>query len=128
MRRLLLDTHVLLWWIAGDAALGRLAREAIDDPRSQVYVSPISLWEVAIKRARTPLKAPDDMAVAVDEAGFVQLPVTFGHAEQTAMLPSIHRDPFDRMLIAQAQVEGLVLVTSDHKIQRYDVETLVASR
>lgn len=128
MRRLLLDTHVLLWWIAGDAALGRLAREAIDDPRSQVYVSPISLWEVAIKRARTPLKAPDDMAVAVDEAGFAQLPVTFDHAEQTAMLPSIHRDPFDRMLIAQAQVEGLVLVTSDHKIQRYDVDTLAASQ
>ncbi len=128
MPNLLLDTHVLLWWIDGDAALGPLAREAIDDRQSRVYVSPISLWEVAIKRARTPLKAPEDMAAAVDEAGFVQLPVTFVHAEQTAMLPSIHRDPFDRMLIAQAQVEGLLLVTADRKIHRYNVETLAADR
>lgn len=126
MRRLLLDTHVLLWWLADEKALGEKARSAISDANNDVYVSAVSLWEIAIKRALGKLEAPSGIAGMVEEEQFTGLPVSLHHAEQVGNLPAIHRDPFDRMLIAQAQSEGLVVVTADAQIPEYGVKCLSA--
>ena len=124
MARLLLDTHVLLWWLGDDHRLGEQARLAIADPANEAVVSAVSGWEIAIKRGLGKLKAPPDLEVHVKAQGFTLLPMTFGHAEQVASLPPLHRDPFDRMLVAQAKAEGLVLVTQDARIKSYDVAVL----
>ncbi|MGB5672362.1 MAG: type II toxin-antitoxin system VapC family toxin [Sedimenticolaceae bacterium] len=126
MQRLLLDTHAFLWWLADAPELGNSARKAIADERNEVFVSAATGWEVAIKRAAGKLQAPDNLDAMVEESGFSHLPVTFFHGEQAGALPMHHRDPFDRMLVAQAQAEGLVIVTRDLYIQRYGVRTLAA--
>jgi len=123
----LLDTHALLWWFFDDPRLSSAAREVIGDPASVVFVSAVSVWEIAIKRAMGKLEAPDDVPERIDDAGFERLPVGFDHAEQVGTLPLHHGDPFDRLLIAQALVEGATLVTSDRRIQAYDVPRLAAS-
>ncbi len=124
MRRLLLDTHALLWVLDDHDALGESARSAIVDPRNDVFVSAISMWEISIKRSLGKLKAPEDLLSTVEAAGFQELPVTFVHADHAGGLPPHHRDPFDRMLVAQAQVEGLTIVTHDSVIAKYGVRTL----
>ena len=126
MQRLLLDTHAFLWWLADTPELGNSARKAIADERNEVFVSAATGWEVAIKRAAGKLQAPDNLDAMVEESGFSHLPVTFFHGEQAGALPMHHRDPFDRMLVAQAQAEGLVIVTKDPNIPRYGVRTLTA--
>ena len=126
MQRLLLDTHAFLWWLADAPQLGELARKAIGDERNDVFVSAATGWELAIKRAAGKLQAPDNLDVMVEDSGFSHLPITFFHGEQAGALPMHHRDPFDRMLIAQAQAEGLVIVTKDPYIPRYGVRTLAA--
>ncbi len=126
MGRFLLDTHALLWWLTDDPRLGAAARKAIANPQNEVYVSSASGWEVAIKSALGKLRAPHDLQSLVGAQGFTSLSITFDHAEQAGALPPIHRDPFDRMLIAQAQAENLALITSDEQIRRYDVRTLAA--
>lgn len=124
--RLLLDTHVFLWWVSDWKRIDASAREAIADPSHQVFVSAVSGWEIAIKKAKGRLTAPDGLAVVVEERGLEHLPLTFEHAERTATLPPHHRDPFDRMIVAQAQAAGLVLVTRDARIPLYDVPTMRA--
>jgi PIN domain nuclease of toxin-antitoxin system len=126
MKRMLLDTHVLLWWLADDDALGSKARKAIADANNEVYVSAVSIWEIAIKKTLGKLQAPDGIVAVIEDEPFLGLPVSLHHAEQVENLPDIHRDPFDRMLIAQAQSEGLVIVTSDEQIPRYGVKCLFA--
>ena len=126
MKRLLLDTHVFLWWLAGDAALGLKAKAAIGDGRNDIFVSAASVWEIAIKRALGKLEAPEDMEKIVEDEEFVRLPVSLFHAEAAGRLPPLHNDPFDRMLIAQAQAEGLVFLTADAEISRYGVLTMDA--
>jgi len=126
LKRLLLDTHVLLWWLSDDPQLGQATRQAISDPRNQVFISAASAWEISIKKSLGKLSAPDDMDSIVDDEGFEPLPISFFHGEQAGMLPGHHKDPFDRMLIAQAQSEGLVLVTSDEKIANYGIKTMDA--
>ena len=128
MKRLLLDTHVLLWWLSNNDHLGPIARRVIGDSRNQVYVSAASAWEVSIKKALGKLTAPDDIDAIVEARGFEKLPISIFHGDQAGALPDIHKDPFDRMLIAQAQSEGLVLVTSDEKISRYGVRTMEAGK
>lgn len=120
---LLLDTHVLLWWLA-DAELDDDARAAIADPDHLVVVSAASIWEIAIKRQLGTLDAPDDAPDAVATSGFDALDITLAHAQAAGALPMHHRDPFDRMLVAQARLEGLVVVTRDPVLADYDVETL----
>ena len=122
--KLLLDTHVLLWWLADDPALSPVRRSAIADPANVVYVSAASAWEISIKRALGKLVAPEDLTGALSESELEQLPVTVAHAEVVGALPLHHRDPFDRMLIAQAQVEGRAVVTGDPVFGRYDVAIL----
>ena len=126
MARLLLDTHVVLWALAEPAKLTRPARTALEEAENEVFVSVVSGWEIAIKRALGKLEAPDDLEAAIRMQGFEPLLVTFHHAAQAGSLPPHHRDPFDRLLIAQAQAEGLVLVTRDPDIPRYGVRTLAA--
>ena len=124
--RLLLDTHAFLWWVSDFRRIAKSARKAIAGPDSEVFVSAVSGWEIAIKKAKGRLSAPDNLASVVEEKRFAHLPLTFDHAERAAALPPHHRDPFDRMLIAQAQAEGLILVTRDSRIPLYDVPTLRA--
>ena len=126
MPRLLLDTHVLLWALEDSQALNADARRSITDTRNEVFVSAASIWEMAIKRSQGKLRTPDNLADTVQEAGFAALPITLAHAEQAGMLPPHHRDPFDRMLVAQALAEGLVLVTDDAHIPKYGVRTMPA--
>jgi len=126
MRRLLLDTHAFLWWLGDDPQLGREARSCIADSVNAVFVSAATGWEIGIKKALGKLQAPDDLDAVVEKEGFIHLPVTFFHGEQAGALPALHRDPFDRMLIAQAQAEGLVIVTRDPQIKAYGIRTLDA--
>jgi PIN domain nuclease of toxin-antitoxin system len=121
---LLLDTHVLIWWDEG-RRLAAEARRAIADADS-VYVSAASAWEVAIKTGLGRLRPTRTVEQAVDESGFLELPVTFRHAERVGKLPPHHRDPFDRLLIAQADVEDLTLVTRDAVFARYGVAVIGA--
>lgn len=126
MERLLLDTHAFLWWLADDPRLGTGARERIAEPANAVYVSAATGWEIGIKKAVGKLRAPDDLDAMVPGEGFTHLPITFFHGEQAGALPPHHRDPFDRMLVAQAQAEGLVVVTRDPQIRAYGIRTLGA--
>jgi len=124
VRRLLLDTHTLLWWLANEPRLGTEAKNIIADTRNTVFVSAATGWEISIKKASGKLEAPDDLDSLVGMEGFEHLPITFFHGEQAGALPRHHKDPFDRMLIAQAQAEGLVIVTNDKIIPRYGVKVL----
>ena len=126
MQRLLLDTHTFVWSLSDVPRLAEGARSAIADPRNDVFVSAITGWEIAVKRAKGRMTAPDNLSAIIEEKGFTHLPLTFHHAEQAGNLPMHHRDPFDRFLIAQAQAEGLILVTRDRHISRYDVRTMTA--
>jgi PIN domain nuclease of toxin-antitoxin system len=122
--RLLLDTHVILWFDSG-ARLSPAATKAIGEA-AEVYVSAISGWEVAIKSTLGKITTSRSVSTACEEAGIRELPVLLRHAEILAELPLHHRDPFDRMLVAQAQAEGLTLVTRDPAFASYDVATIRA--
>jgi PIN domain nuclease of toxin-antitoxin system len=120
---LLLDTHIVLWAIAGDAALGEDFLDRLrHDP--DICLSPVSLWEIAIKQSTGKLAGPPDLAERVRDMGFRELPVTHVHAIAAGRLPLHHRDPFDRMLVAQAVTEGLTLVSRDASVALYDVDVL----
>jgi PIN domain nuclease of toxin-antitoxin system len=121
---LLLDTHVLIWWDEGRrlSSAGRRAIEAADS----VFVSAASAWEVAIKIGLGRLRPARTVEEAVEESGFLELPITFRHAQRVAGLAAHHRDPFDRLLVAQAEVEGLTLVTRDPVFERYAIERILA--
>ncbi len=125
---LLLDTHAFLWWLDDPQLLSKAAREAIGDGKNAVYVSAAVVWEIAIKKALGKLDAPDDLEAAMATNRFLPLPlpVTIPHALAVRTLPLIHSDPFDRMLIAQAQHEGFRLVSRDSIIARYGVPHLLA--
>ena len=125
--RLLLDTHALLWWFGDDSKLTASAIAAISDPDNFVGVSAASIWEVAIKVKIRRLTVPADFDARVAAAPLEPLPVTHRHAFVAGGLPLHHDDPFDRMLVAQAQREGLTLLTSDVRITRYAVAVLPAS-
>ena len=120
--KLLLDTNILIWATANSSDLPAFARNALQDPRSELYVSVASAWEIAIKVNLGKLIFPvDRLASVLDDTGCVVLPIGLDHAIHAANLPKHHADPFDRLIIAQAQLEGLVLVTSDTVIPRYGV-------
>ena len=121
---LLLDTHVLLWWLADDRRLGAEAREAIGDPGHHVFVSAASIWEIVIKQAVGKLSVPADFTSALAGEPLLSLPITAAHALAVKALPPIHQDPFDRMLVAQCLVEALTLVTADGRLKQYPVDTL----
>jgi len=113
--RLLLDTHAFLWWCANDPRLSTKVTAAVGDGDNEVYFSAVSGWEIAIKSRLGRLDLP--------EAPFGVLPITLRHALSDFQLPAVHPDPFDRLLVSQAQVEGLTLVTNDRAMGKYDVAT-----
>ena len=111
--RLLLDSHVLLWWDADLSKLSKDQREAISNSINQVFVSAVSAWELGIKRSTGKLTLAEPVQILARQLGFVELPITMEHGELAASLPLHYKDPFDRMMVAQAIVEGLTLVTID---------------
>jgi len=121
--RLLLDTHVVLWWLVDDPTLPEEFKAVLDHERD-VYVSAATTWEVAIKQAAGKLKSTDDLPERIRNGGFRELPISFEHTVVAGRLPLLHRDPFDRMLVAQARCEGLTLATRNAQIQRYEVDLL----
>jgi len=123
--RLLLDTHALLWWLDDDARLEKSAVDAIAGAEL-VAVSAASAWEIGLKQAIGTLRGPDDLSAELATNGFTELPVTVAHALAAGALPPHHSDPFDRMLVAQSQLEGLTLVTRDDRLGAYGIAHLRA--
>lgn len=126
IRHLLLDTHAFLWWIDDNERLGHQARALIANAGNIVYVSAASILEIAIKKRIGKLEAPDRLATILEEEGFSPLSIHPHHAELSGSLPMIHKDPFDRLLIAQAQAEGLELVSVDAVFPGYQVRLVNA--
>ncbi len=122
--KLLLDTHAALWWLADDERLGRTAAAHVADASNQVLLSAAVVLEVAIKRALGKLDVPDGFAATLLAAGALALPVAIEHAAAVETLPWHHRDPFDRLLVAQAALEGATLVSADDALRAYDVPVL----
>ena len=126
--RLLLDTHTLLWWLAGDQALSDAAREAIADPDNEVFVSTASAWEIATKyqlgRLSGAALITADIAGAVASQGFTELPISIRDGQAAGGLPAIHKDPFDRMLIAQAVTAGMEIVSNEALFDAYAIPRL----
>jgi len=121
--KLLVDTHVVIWWLADDPTLAEDVKTQLDH-EPEVFLSAATVWEVAIKQAIGKLIEPADLPERIRDSGLRELPITAQHALTAARLPLLHRDPFDRMLIAQARCEDLTLVTRDPQILRYDVPLL----
>lgn len=128
MRNVLIDTHIFLWWLSDDNSLGQLSRQIISDPRNNIYVSGATSWEISIKKKKGLLEAPENIDAIVEDEGFSKLPISLFHGELAGSLEEIHRDPFDRMLIAQTQSEGLELMTIDSIIPKYTVKVIDASK
>jgi PIN domain nuclease of toxin-antitoxin system len=120
--KLLLDTHAALWWPADDARLGERALQLLSDESNPVLLSAAVIWEVAIKRSLGKLQAPPGLAATLVSAGVQPLPITLDHAAATEALPWHHRDPFDRMLVAQALTEGAAIVSQDERLLAYHVQ------
>lgn len=123
--RALLDSHTALWWLSDSSELGQQARHAIEQAEI-VYFSAVSIWELGIKQARGKLTMPQGLAAALRSSGIEPLPISIEHAEFAPSLPPHHRDPFDRMLIAQAHLKSLTLITADRALAPYDVVVLDA--
>ncbi len=123
--RLLLDSRAYLWWLMDDRSLPPAARQAISEPQSIVFVSAATIWELGIKQQLGRLRVEDaDLEAEIGENDFLELPMEARHAQQAAALPPHHPDPFDRMLIAQTQAEGLVCITDDEEFADYGIATL----
>jgi PIN domain nuclease of toxin-antitoxin system len=121
----LLDTHLVLWWMTGEASrISKRALAALGSDGVEPIVSAVTIWEAAIKRRLGKLDAPGDLLSQLERAGVELLPVTARHADHVASLPLHHRDPFDRLLVAQATLEGLPLVSDDESMRRYEIEVV----
>lgn len=119
--KILLDTHAFLWWMENNPTLSKQARKAIEDPSNMVFVSAITVLEIAIKKSIGKLTAPDNLEEELVNNNFEQLPITIAHAQAVGSLPFHHADPFDRVLIAQTQIEGLTLISRDNNIKKYGI-------
>lgn len=126
--RVLLDTHALLWWLAGDKSLSRRARLVIADEDNEIFVSAASAWEVSTNHriGKLPGAGPlvVDFAREVRQQGFSELPITLDHGQVAGALPGVHRDPFDRILVAQAREEKMALVSNDAVFDAFGVERI----
>ncbi|MEO7005737.1 MAG: type II toxin-antitoxin system VapC family toxin [Terrimesophilobacter sp.] len=122
--RALLDTHIALWWLADNPQLSNAHRTLITDPDNELFVSAVSIAEIAIKSSLEKLVAPSGVADTVAVEGFRSLPLSAAHAEALRDLPWHHRDPFDRMLVAQCVVENLPLITADSRLREYGITCL----
>ena len=123
---LLLDTHVLLWWLNGHPTLSKTAQAAIADGKNLVFVSAVVVWEIRIKEALGKLEIPRNFKRVLESQPLEMLDITVDHAHAVGDLPAYHRDPFDRMLVAQAKVEGFTLVTHDVRLKKYKISLMEA--
>ncbi len=123
--RLSLDTHILLWWLDNPSLLSKEARAFIQDSNNIVYISAAVTWEIMIKKSLDKIQIPGDLAQAIKTNEFADLPITVAHTLALEKLPAHHGDPFDRMIIAQAQHEGLTVITRDPDIHKYPVAKIV---
>lgn len=124
--KLLLDTHVLLWWLEDPASIVDAARIEIANPRNAAFVSAASIQEIVIKKEQNRLSCPDDLLPLLSTNKFAHLPVTLDHALAVQALPPLHKDPFDRLLLAQCRCEGMTLVTRDRLLPKYGIPFLLA--
>lgn len=124
--RYLLDTQIFIWWMEKAAKLHQKIKAVLADPENQIFLSVGSVWEMMIKKAKKKLKLPKDVEAGITQSGFTLLPVELTHVLQLETLPNLHKDPFDRLLIAQALVEKLTLITSDEKMWKYQADILKA--
>lgn len=122
--QLLLDTHALIWWLSKDVKLSARAYKEIANPCNLVFVSAASAWEIAIKKSIKKLETPDDLVEQINAKNFQPLAITIEQALAVEKLPMHHQDPFDRILIAQAQCLNLTIVTRDRKFNSYDVDLI----
>jgi len=122
--KLLLDTHAALCWLADDARIGPAAERQLSDETNRILLSAAVVWEVAIKRSLGKLQAPGNLAATLVAAGVKPLAITLDHANTVESLPWHHRDPFDRMLVAQALAEGATIVSQDERMQPYGVPVI----
>lgn len=120
----LIDTQIFIWGMENSTRLSTQVKEILKDPTNQVYLSVASIWEIVIKVAKNKLKVPKDIEASIQNSEFKILDIDLNHVLGISKLPSIHEDPFDRIIISQTQVEGLTLITSDSKIWRYKVKLL----
>jgi PIN domain nuclease of toxin-antitoxin system len=121
----LIDSHVALWWLDGSDKLGPESRRQLQSA-DEVFFSAVTPWELGIKRALGELDFPDGLASALVASGLTELPISAAHGESAARMPAHHHDPFDRLLVAQAQIEALVLMSADRAMTPYDVDLLDA--
>lgn len=120
----LLDTHVLLWWLSDTTKLSTEHIQLLSDSRTSIYLSAVTAWEITIKTWLGKLELPKNFWQVVEKQGYIELPITTTHARSIEFLPSIHHDPFDRLLIAQALSENMTLLTQDKMIHQYKVRCL----
>ena len=122
----LLDTHALIWALENNKTLSNEACEVILDGKNMIFVSAVSIWEITIKKSMGKLSVPDNLIKELEDHRFTRLNIEFEHAEYIGCLPDFHKDPFDRLLIAQAKLENLILITRDEAIAKYDVAIIRA--
>lgn len=126
MTSFLLDTHVVIWWLESPERITREARTEIANPRNVVFMSAVSMFEIATKEAKGQLRFDADFRERLAACRFTALSITLDHADGVRLLPFIHKDPFDRLLVSQARAERLTLISTDPQIARYDVPVLLA--
>ena len=126
MMSLLLDTHVLLWWLDDHPTLSKKVKAAIADGKNLVFISAVVIWEIRIKQALGKLEIPHNFRKVLDYQSFIMLDITVEHAHAVGDLPAHHRDPFDRMLVAQTKIEHLTLVTRDIRLKKYKIPLIEA--
>lgn len=122
--KFLLDTHTLIWWLANDVTLSQTAKTVIANPDNLIFVSAASAWEIAIKKQIGKLNIPDDLETQIEKQDFQPLPITISHAAYIEKLPLHHKDPFDRIIIAQAICEKMKIITRDKKFDAYQVDVV----
>ena len=122
----LLDTHILLWWLATDSRLSPAALATITKPQNRIFISAANVWQISIKSQLGKLKIEESIPLLLPNEGFEELSITGLHAQEAANLPRHHKDPFDRTLIAQARLERLTLISTDNNIADYDVDLFKA--
>lgn len=122
--KILLDTHVLLWWFSNDRALSDKARQVIANVQNVIFISAATAWEITIKKALGKLEAPNDLEAAIAVSRFEVLPIHIKHAVGVGNLPLHHSDPFDRLLISQTKIEDLTLITHDERMAQYNISII----
>ncbi len=124
--RYLLDTHIFLWWMEGNSRLSKDTFNLLNNSQSKIFLSVASVWEIVIKKAKKKLKTPKDVGGGIKASGFIRINIEMLHVLGIEKLPMYHNDPFDRIIISQAKIEHLTLITADKKIWKYDLSFLKA--